>query len=181
MRHLSVLSVVLILMSILVGCGGESQPGCQGWVPPAYKKSVGEPAPDFTLATAADKNKTVTLSEATKEHPVLLTFWASWCPACVEEIPALNEWNKKYVSTGLQIFGINVQETREHVLEFQKTHPMSYPVLLDEDGHVADKFGLVGLPAAVILAKGGEIIYYGFGLPDNPDEVMKEMKREPAR
>lgn len=173
MRPLSLLCLTLVLTGILLGCGAESQPGCQGWVPPAYQRSVGETAPDFTLATLEDKDKTVTLSEVTKESPVLLVFWATWCPSCVEEIPLLNEWNKKYKDASLQIFGVNVQETQGRILDFQKTHPMDYTVLLDEDGRVADKFGLVGLPAAVMLAKGGEIIYYGFGLPESPDELIR--------
>lgn len=121
-------------------------------------------APDFTLEDL--EGNQVTLSEQTSKGPVLLAFWASWCPPCVQEIPILNEWHEAYGPRGLKILGVNVQEGREEIEHFRKQIPIDYPILLDKAGQVSSEYGLTALPVVVLLAKGGEIIYYGFTLPD---------------
>ncbi len=123
-------------------------------------------APDFTLSSVEDQQSQVTLSDLTREKSVLLVFWATWCPSCIEEIPILNAWQEQYAERGLQVLAVNVQEPRHHVLEFQKMMPLNYPSLLDADGEVASRYNLMALPSSVLLAKGGEILYYGFGLPE---------------
>ena len=149
---------------VLCSCGGET---------PSTQK--GRQAPDFTLPTVVEDEK-ITLSEWTEQGPVLIVFWASWCPPCVQEIPILNEWHDKYGSgkPGLKIIAVNVQETREKVISFMKENPIHYPVALDTEGTVSSLYGIVGLPVAVALAKGGEIIYYGFTLPEIGDLIESE-------
>ncbi|MDP3919518.1 MAG: TlpA disulfide reductase family protein [Candidatus Omnitrophota bacterium] len=139
---------------------------CLGACSPSSQKNVGAQAPDFTLPLLSENSSPVTLSNVTAEQQVLLVFWATWCPSCVAEIPVLNEWNKKYASQGLKILGINIEEPRGKVLEFAEKYPMDYSILLDSDGQTAAVYGLVALPVTVMLATGGKIIYYGFGLPE---------------
>ncbi|MSR77569.1 MAG: TlpA family protein disulfide reductase [Candidatus Omnitrophica bacterium] len=124
-------------------------------------------APDFTLPLSKDPSLSVTLSEISREHPVLLVFWATWCGTCREEIPILNEWSRKQASKGLQVYGINVEESRETVQRFLVNHPMEYPVLLDEKGDVSSQYKVHELPTMILLAKGGKILYYGFRRPEN--------------
>lgn len=135
--------------------------------------------PDFTLSSLRDGGA-VTLSKENKEAPVLLVFWASWCPSCVEEIPDVNRILKKYSAQGLKVFAVNVQESRETILNFQKRHPMDYPVLLDKTGGVAEKFGLVGLPAAVLAQQGGNVLYFGFSLPANLEKLLQTEEKQKA-
>jgi len=135
-------------------------------------------APDFTLPTLSQTNENLKLSGVNAENPVLLVFWASWCPPCVAEIPTLNKWQETYKTKGLKILGVNVQESRQHVNAFKEKNPIHYDVVLDRDGEIADRFGIHGLPSAVLLAKGGEIVYYGFSLPKN---VNRKISREAIR
>ena len=128
--------------------------------------------PDFELSALSGVGR-VAFSKANAKNPVLLVFWASWCPSCVEEIPALNEIQNKFSPQGLKILAVNVEESRQTVLSFQKKHPMNYPVLLDEKGNVAEKFGLAGIPAAVLAGKGGKVLYFGFSLPGNLDKLLQ--------
>lgn len=121
-------------------------------------------APSFSLPDLKDPQRTVTL-EALTDRPVLLIFWATWCPSCVQEIEQLNAWHAEFDETDLKIVAINVEEDREKILMFEKDNPINYTVLLDESGEVAEAYDVYGLPVSVFLAKGGEIIYYGFGLP----------------
>ncbi len=129
-------------------------------------------APDFSLPEVVSGKKTV-LSETNREKPVLLVFWASWCPACREEIPQVNEIYKKYSPEDLQILAVNVQESAGILKPFLKEFSIEYPVVMDESGEVSVKYGIEGLPTSVLLAKGGKILYYGFSLPGNLSELLE--------
>ena len=155
------LLIFFVLAGLFSGCGTQTS-----------EKKTGAKAPDFTLPRLPGDSQ-VTLSKINGEKPVLLAFWASWCPSCVEEIPALNEMQAKYGDRNFEILSVNVQEPREDVMKFMKEKEIAYSVALDEDGEVASSYGLVGLPASVLLAKGGEILYYGFTLPENPEQYFE--------
>jgi len=170
------LAVFSILLTLTVGCDSGSVPGCF----PARIAPRGT-APDFELSTLENPKNTVRLSEVYAENPVLLIFWATWCPPCVEEIPLLNEWHERYQGRGLKILGVNVQERREELLDFRKKFPIDYPVVLDAEGALISSYGLVGLPVSVFVAKGGEILYYGFGLPVNIEELLAKGGAPQAR
>jgi len=150
------LRLSLLLVIFLSGCGFKPK----------------SDSPDFRLPTVSGPEEKIRLSEVVRDNPVLLVFWATWCPSCAEEVPRLNEWNGLFKADGLQILGVNVQESREDVRAFQKDYRMDYSVVLDEDGKVAKQFGVSGLPTTVFLAKGGEIRYYGYSLPANIEQLM---------
>ncbi len=129
---------------------------------------LGNQAPNFTLSNL--NSEKVELAGVTSQKPTLLVFWATWCPTCNEEIPVLKEWHKKF--PGLQILSIDVEEPAERVKTFAKKKEIPYPVLLDLEGNVAHQYGLVGIPASVLIAKGGRVLYYGFSLPENIDQLI---------
>jgi peroxiredoxin len=129
---------------------------------------LGSEAPNFVLPNL--EGEKVELAQMIKEKPVLLVFWATWCPTCLEEIPTLNEWTKKFPQ--LKILGINVQESMEQIKPFASKRGVNYPVLLDQQAEVAELYGLIGIPAAIVVAKGGRIIYYGFSLPENIEGLI---------
>lgn len=160
----------LLLLLAFGNLGPSNEGGCQPQWAPSASRMLGTQAPNFVLPNL--KGEKIELSSVTARKPTLLVFWATWCPACIEEIPTLNGWHKDYKD--LAILGINVQESAERVKTFTKKKKILYPILLDEEGEVAEKFGLVGIPAAILLAKGGKVIYFGFSLPRNIDRLIKE-------
>lgn len=160
----------LLLLLAFGNLGPSNEGGCQPQWASSGDRLLGTQAPDFALPNL--KGEKVKLSSLTAKKPVLLIFWATWCPACIEEIPTLNEWNQTYKD--LAILGINVQESAARIKAFTKKKKILYPILLDEEGDVAGQFGLVGIPAAILLAKGGRVIYFGFSLPRNIDRLIKE-------
>ena len=153
--------VVLVLMG-LTGCSPVSGP------------EKGSIAPDFTLPVMGEQAESFTLSKTVETQPLLIVFWATWCPSCVDEIPQLNEWHEQLAAKGLKIYGINVGESAQEIKAFMQAQPILYPVLLDTESRVAARYGLAGLPAAVLLAKGGKILYYGFSLPPDPGALLDE-------
>ena len=158
----------LSLPLLLGNCSASSGGGCEApWVSTG-SRLLGSQAPNFVLPNLAGEK--VELAAVSSQKPTLLVFWATWCPTCVEEIPVLNEWTEKY--PGLQILGVNVQEPAERVRPFVKKYKIRYQVLLDEEGEAAQQYGLVGVPSTILLAKGGKVIYYGFALPQNIEQLM---------
>ena len=137
---------------------------------------VGSKAPDFNLPSLSSPSQQIRLSEINRENPVLLVFWASWCPNCVAEIPKLNEIFETKSAKGLKMIAVNVEETRDDILEFMKKTPVKYPVLLDEHGKTANLYGLAGIPVALYLEKGGEILYYGYELPGHLDQLLERRR-----
>lgn len=156
-------AAVIALLALSVSCR----------LPPA--EAPFSKVPDFTLPALAG-GKPVVFSEVNRENPVLLVFWATWCPSCEEEIPALNEIQKKFSSQGLRILAVNVEESGQAVQDFQKNHPMNYPVLLDEKGKVTNQFGLAGVPVLVLAQKGGNVLYFGFSLPADLEKLLQKGK-----
>ena len=141
--------------------------GCEGRV---FQKD--KPAPDFSLPVFSKSGEKIKFSDINREHPVLLVFWATWCPACVKEFPILNEWTKKYSVQGLRILAVNMEEKPEAVAEFTAKQPVDFPVLMDGEGITQSLYGLQGIPVSVWVAKGGKVLYYGFSLPENPGEFL---------
>ena len=167
MSRLKPFLLVLLLSFLGVNCGSPYG-GCSGSRSASSGQLLGSEAPNFVLSNL--KGEKVELAQVVKEKPALLVFWATWCPTCLEEIPTLNEWAKKFPQ--LQILGINVQESMAHIKSFASKRGMKYPVLLDEQADVAEQYGLIGIPAAILVAKGGRIIYYGFSLPENVEGLI---------
>ena len=159
----------LLLLFFGFGCHGAGA-GCSA----LFQRTAAKTAPDFSLPLLGNEGHNVVLSEIYRNQPVLLVFWATWCPSCVEEIPTLNEWQQKEsAAKNFRILAVNVQESASQIQKLFERQSIQYPVVLDKDGNVSDQYGLVGLPASVLIAKGGKILYYGFSLPPNLDELLQ--------
>lgn len=135
-------------------------------------KGVGDKVPDFTLSAYGD-SAPVTLSELNREAPVLLVFWTTWCPNCHSVMLELNKLHEEKNSQGFKILAVNVEENPKEVESFIRQESINFPVVFDEDGMVANGFGLVGVPTVMFLEKGGRVLYYGYRLPKNVDSLLE--------
>lgn len=90
--------------------------------------------------------------------PLILEFWATWCPPCRKSIPHLNDLYAKYKSQGLVIIGVS-NEKKEVVQKFLQTTKMDYYPALD--ANLAKTFGVTGIPHAVLVDKTGKIVWEG--------------------
>jgi peroxiredoxin len=107
----------------------------------------------------------VTLSRFLGKTPVLLVFWATWCPECKAAIPEINALTTGPIAEKLQIFGIDFRESREKVTQAVTSRGIRYPVLLDERGDAARAFGVVGIPTYVLIGREGKVLYREHVLP----------------
>jgi peroxiredoxin len=122
-----------------------------------------ERPPDFTLP--ALDGQPVALNQFLGKKPVLLVFWATWCPECKAAIPEINALHAGPLSGKLQILGLDFRESREKVAAAVKSRDIRYPVLLDEKGKVAREYGVVGIPTYVLIGRDGKVVYREHVLP----------------
>lgn len=161
----------MVLLGAIACNPSPTSGGCRGAL--VRNAPRGTLAPDFTLSPLEEDTRPITLSRVAERRPVLLVFWATWCPSCNEEIPILNQWQERFRPQGLEILAINVQESREQIVRFAQKKKIRYPILLDSTGEVSQRYGLAGLPAAVFLLPGRKIVYFSFSLPQNIEELMR--------
>jgi protein-disulfide isomerase/peroxiredoxin/uncharacterized membrane protein len=89
--------------------------------------------------------------------PFLMTFWASWCEPCKKELPALAEIYKTYRDKGLEIVGVNTDESKEAALAYLQQKPLPFPVVLDGSKAVMGKFETRGVPTTFWVGRDGTI------------------------
>ena len=113
-------------------------------------------APDFTLKTT--DQQTVTLSEL-KGQAVLVNIWATWCPPCRAEMPAIEKLYLEYKDQGFIVLGLNstIQDNRANITPFIKEYNLTFPILLDELGEVSRTYQIHSLPTSFFINRDGTI------------------------
>ena len=92
--------------------------------------------------------------------PLLINFWASWCPPCRAELPALNRAWAVLQDQGVAMLAVNVGEEKRAVSAFLQDYPIDFPVLLDEKGVSMQSWKIKGMPTTVILNPEGNIVHH---------------------
>ena len=118
------------------------------------KQALAGTAPDFKLSTLDGEE--ITLS-ALRGHPVVINFWATWCPPCRFEMPAMERVYRRSREDGLVILAVNFQENKEEVSAFVNEFGLTFPILLDEKGNVAMQYRVRGLPTTYFVDGAGKV------------------------
>lgn len=117
---------------------------------------AGALAPAFEVPAYAE-GKTVRL-DAFRGHPIVLNFWASWCPPCRAEADVLQAASLRYKSQGVVFIGIDSQtDTWAASRKFLTQHGVTYPVGRDATGAVARAYRVTGLPTTYFVDAGGRV------------------------
>ena len=115
---------------------------------------VGKPAPTFAmdLYGGGELSYGPDLGE-----PVVLNFWASWCPPCREESPLLERTWKQYRDRGVLFVGVDTQDTEQDALAYIDEFGLTFPNGLDVDGEITVAYGVVGLPVTFFIGSDGVV------------------------
>ena len=132
------------------------------------KSMVGQALPKLSVQWLEKKPET-------EGKPMIVEFWATWCPPCRASIPHLNEIYAKYKDKGLQIVGIT-DEDRAKIKKFEKEVPIEYAVALDANGKYAKPFGIQGIPHAVLVDKTGKIVWEGHPMSLKESQIEELLK-----
>jgi peroxiredoxin len=122
---------------------------------------IGEIAPDFTLHDI--HGRTFNLNDY-DGNIVLLNFWATWCGPCRLEMPLLEQYHQDLVEDDFVILAINLQESVTTVQDFVEEVGLSFPVLLDSDGHVVEQYRIIGYPSTILIDRDGRIQFIHIGI-----------------
>ncbi len=153
------IAVVLALV-VTAGCVGSrnfspsvsaAPSGQAGAVGSDVGPRIGNQAPDFTLRSI--DGSTVRLADL-RGKPVLINFWATWCPPCKEEMPAIEKAYQKYRGQGWVFLGIDMKEDTETVRKFVTEGKYSWTFLMD-DGKASSAYRVTGVPETYIVDRDG--------------------------
>jgi len=118
-----------------------------------------------------------------RDRVVLVNFWATWCPPCVEEIPSLNRLHERLAPRGFEVLAVDVGETWEQVQEFLRERPVQFPVLLDTSGESFKRWKAYAFPTSLLLDRQHRVRYavYGAFAWDSPEvvEIVSRLLDEP--
>ncbi|MCK8060048.1 MULTISPECIES: redoxin family protein [unclassified Fusibacter] len=120
-----------------------------------------EYAPDFTLQTLS--GETVTLSSL-RGKPVVLNFFTSWCPPCLDEMPDIEKLHQEN-NGNIQFIGVNLtnQDNLSDVRDMIDTLSITFTVVKDEQGKVANDYGIRAIPTSVFIGSDGMVIHTQIG------------------
>jgi cytochrome c biogenesis protein CcmG, thiol:disulfide interchange protein DsbE len=142
-------TLLLLLLTIsLAGCYHGSKPS-----------SIGKAAPDFTIT---DSERSVTLSQL-RGKIVVLNFWATWCPPCVEEMPSLVQMQKQMLAKGVVVLAVSVDDDPDDYHKFLKDHGIDLLTVRDPGNRndqgvtaaVASRYGTFKFPETYIIDRNG--------------------------
>jgi len=151
------LAVICVLV-LLAGCGKRDGPAV-----------AGRNAPPFALRDLQDEE--VRLVEVLAQRPALVVFWAAWCRPCREEVPHLKQLQAEY-GEDVSILAVNLREGKAKASSFARQQGITYRVLLDPDGGVAQRYGVRGIPTMVLIDRKGTIRYQGHAFEEAKDELI---------
>ncbi|KAB2908870.1 MAG: TlpA family protein disulfide reductase [Ignavibacteriales bacterium] len=135
----------------------------------------GKTAPDFAIENL--DGDMVSLSDNLGGGPILISFWATWCKPCIEELPEIQKIYDDLKSKGLKAFAISVdsEKTLARVAPFVKTNKITIPVLLDPNGDVARSFYAQDVPHTVVVNSSGEIVHFHSGYKKGDEIQLREL------
>jgi cytochrome c biogenesis protein CcmG, thiol:disulfide interchange protein DsbE len=140
-RYAGVITAAVVLVG-LFGCYSGSRPS-----------RIGAVAPDFTVR---DSDRTVTLSQL-KGQVVVLNFWATWCPPCVEELPSLMQMQQRMKAKGVTVLAVSIDADEGNYRQFLKDHNVNLLSVRDPDQKSSGLYGTFKYPETYIVDRNGVV------------------------
>ena len=134
------LLLILPLLAALSGCYSGSRP-----------PHIGSAAPDFTVQ---DSDRSLKLSNF-RGQIVVLNFWATWCPPCVEEMPSLVEMQRRLKAKGVTVVAVSVDVDQGAYNQFLKDHNVNLLTVRDSEQKSNNLYGTFKFPETYIIDRNG--------------------------
>ena len=120
---------------------------------------IDRPAPEFTVQ---DSDRSISLNQF-RGKVVVLNFWASWCPPCVDELPSLMQLQTPMQDKGVVVVGIDIQDRDEAARTFLAEFGHSFPNAPDPAGRIAVDYGVYGVPETFFIDRNGRVRFKQVG------------------
>jgi len=113
---------------------------------------VGKATPEFSMPLLGGGNFDLS---AHRGNPIVINFWASWCPPCRRESPALERTWRAYAGKGVQFVGVDIQDSPEDARAYLSEFDLTFPNGMDRDGKITIDYGVIGLPVTFFIGAEG--------------------------
>ena len=143
------LTVACLFCLLLAGCSGSRSACLPGFV------ALGRQAPDFAVQ---DRDGQVHRLSDFRGKVVLINFWATWCPPCIEEMPSMESLRKEIDETRLKIMALSVDDSWEPIDTFVEKSSYGFGIYADFQEKVAKLYGTHMIPETYIVDKQGVIL-----------------------
>lgn len=151
------------LLAALTGCYSGNRP-----------PRIGSNAPDFTVQ---DSDRKVTLSQY-RGQVVVLNFWATWCPPCVQEMPSLVQMAQRMREKGVVVLGVSIDVDEAAYHRFLQDYHVSMVTVRDPDQKSSTLYGTHGWPETYVIDRGGIVRRKFIGPVDwNSPEVTEFLSK----
>jgi cytochrome c biogenesis protein CcmG/thiol:disulfide interchange protein DsbE len=111
----------------------------------------GQPAPAFALKT--DQGRSVTPASFGGKV-LVLNFWATWCPPCIEEVPSLNQFQRKFAASGVVVVAVSIDKNPQKYQAFLGRIPVAFQTARDPQADVSSQYGTYQIPETYIIKNG---------------------------
>lgn len=148
--------VVIALMTIKASVHKEVRLNSQ-----VVEMVEGAEVPNFQLTYLNEKKIAI---DDLPYKVMLINFWASWCDACMDEMPSLMVLRERYLAQGFEVLGVNVDDNPSSVVPpILKSRNIKFPIFTDLDGALSGLFDVHAIPLSVIVSKKRKILYIETG------------------
>jgi len=137
----------------------------------AVAAEIGSQAPDCALTSINDAQHHDL--QQFRGKVVYVDFWASWCPPCAKSFPFLNKLERDFKADGLQVIGVNLDQTPEDATVFLTEYPADFTVTADADQQCATKFEVKAMPSSYLIDRKGVIRHIHLGFRDGAAEELR--------
>ncbi|WP_026699874.1 thiol-disulfide oxidoreductase ResA [Salibacterium aidingense] len=137
----------------------------------------GDVAPNFVLSTI--DGESVELKDF-RGKGVFLNFWGTYCPPCEEEMPYMDKLYQEFEDRGVEVLAVNVGESNLAVNRFASRHDLTFPIPMDENKNVLNRYGIGPLPSTFLIDENGVVqrVLLGAMTEEKMEGYMEEI--EPA-
>lgn len=116
---------------------------------------VGDTAPDFSIT--ADNGRTVSLKDFGGKV-LVLNFWATWCPPCIDELPSLDQFQRELASSGVVVLGVSVDKDQKAYKRFLQRANVAFMTARDPDNKINAEYGTFVFPESYIINSDGKVV-----------------------
>ncbi len=173
-KQVRIMALAAILAMVLAG--STIALGCSATLSPNRGAEIGNLAPDFQLNDL--DGQPVSLGDF-RGRPVLVNFWASWCPPCRAEMPFIQDTfaDKKWADKGLVVLAVDIGESPLTVSEFVNNYGLTFPVLLDITKDVSLEYHVAAIPTTLLIDRDGIIQDIRIGAFSSKTEIEESLKK----
>ena len=135
---------------------------------------VGDTAPDFEITT--DSGKRITRADF-GGRLLVLNFWATWCPPCVEEMPSLDAFQKRMAASGVVVLGVSVDTSEPQYREFLRKAKVSFLTARDPQAVISAEYGTFKYPETYVIDSHGTVLQKHIGARLwNEEKLIQEIQ-----